>query len=68
MWDEYGHGGNPNSIWDENGGGGNPTTIWDENGGGVGPTSARTFAVTSVLTGPGLEARLVRVGPNTMAI
>jgi hypothetical protein len=68
MWDEFGHGGNPNSIWDEHGGGGNPTTIWDENGGGVGPTRAAAFAVAKVLSGPGLEARLVRVGPSTMAI
>ena len=64
--DSEGGGGNPTTIWDENGGGGNPATIWDENGGGGNPTTAK-FVNATVLTGPGLLAGVVQVGPATFA-
>ncbi len=60
-------GGNPTTLWDENGGGGNPTTLWDENGGGGNPTTKAEFATTTVLTGRGLLAGVVQVGPATFA-
>jgi len=62
-----GSGGNPTTILDENGGGGNPTTVWDENGGGGTPTTKGKFVTATVLTGRGLLAGVVQVGPSTFA-
>ena len=67
IWDGDG-GVSPTTIWDENGGGGNPATIWDENGGGVAPNAVQGIALSArVITGPGLEASAIQVGPRTFA-
>ena len=65
IWDESFGGGRPNSIWDENGGGGGPNSIWDENGGGGRPNSIVGASRAVFVTGDGLRAAFVQIGPST---